>query len=433
MKTIMIILSTFLFCTLFCCCSDDNEESYDNEETIIDLIPKKNPIRLTESQRNHVKTANNFTFNLFRHTDSRESSRIVSPISATFLLGMLNAGATGETSNEIMNVMGFEGTDKKALNEFCSALIENAPKVDSNVKLNIANGLFANNEINILPAYIHEIQRFYKASAQSLDFSNPTALSIINQWCGNQTNGMISHILEEVSPDAFAYLINIINFKATWTERFNPKHTQSEIFTKEDGTKITLPMMHRRAKALYAKSESFSALCLPYSSGAFNMYILLPNDGVSVNDVINGMTDDSWSELRDKMNDEENQDQDNTDYGYKMSLPRYIDIKIPRFSASYNIELDKILKGMGLEKAFSDRAEFPYISDQDLHVTKMWQSSKIEVDEQGTKTATATAAEMAEGALPEIEIPFHADHPFAYIIQENTSDVIFFIGTYMGL
>lgn len=413
--------------------SDTNTENpYDSPTAVVNMIPEKTPIELTDNQKLYIQSANDFTFNLFRKEFSTKENSLLSPLSAIYVLGMLNDGADGETGREIMDVLGFNGAVKSDVNEFCANLIENAPMVDPNVHLNIANALFVNKHISLLPDYMQHMRQYFRATAQTLDFSDPSAVNIINKWCESQTEGMIDNMLEKTTPDAVAYLLNAVFFKADWTDKFNPEHTKEGFFYKYDGTRQSIPMMTRKANALYAKEEGFAALCLPYSSGAFNMYVLLPDEGVTVSDVIEGMTAELWEQIKGKMSNQQKQEESNGNNHEVYYVTRIVDIQMPRFTYYCHNNLTQTLKEMGIKKAFTDEAEFPLISHNKLKVSLCLQDAKINVDEQGTKTSTVTIAETLGGALPETIVPFHADRPFVYLIQENTSGAIFFVGTYMG-
>jgi len=443
MRTIVCYILLLASLTTIISCQKDESESnqnnnpnsenpYDSPTAVVNMIPEKTPIELTDNQKLYIQSANDFTFNLFRKAMSVKESSILSPLSVLYVLGMLNEGADGETAKEIMQVLGFNGAEKTDVNKFCANLIKNAPKVDPNVKLNMTNALFVNKHISLLPDYVQDMMDYYHAAVKSLDFSDTSAVNMINEWCGNQTDGMIDHILEKTTPDAVAYLLNAVLFKAEWTDKFNPEHTKEGYFNKYDGTRQILPMMSRNANALYVRQDGFAALCLPYSSGAFNMYVLLPDDGVTVIDVLEKMSAGYWEQTKGKMSNLERHSESNGENKESYYVKRIVDIQIPRFASYFHTDLTQPLREIGLNRAFTDEAEFPLISSSKMKISHCLQDAKIEVDEQGTKTAAVTITETLDAAIPETIVQFHADRPFAYLIQETTSGAIFFVGTYMG-
>ncbi len=182
---------------------------------------------------------------------------------------------------------------------------------------------------------------------------------------------------------------------------------------KEDGSTINLPMMRRKAKAYLSLTDHYTALCLPYSNQAFVMYVLLPHEGVTTGQLVDSLTPGSFSNMRSMLEQYE------------------VEISIPRFTTIMNIDLTNGLKNLGIRKAFEDAASFPYITTHALKINQVRQAAKIEVDEQGTKTSAATVEYMV-ASNSEIPVEFHADRPFVYIIQEQTSGTVLFIGEYMG-
>lgn len=437
MRLFSLIICAFI-CTIATssCQKHDDEPQWnigpfddDKEETIVDLIPEKKPIQLNEEQKSFVDACNDFTFNLFRQSNDVSKSRILSPMSVAYVLGMLNDGAEGETSVQIMDALGFHGADKNAVNEFCRKLIEEAPEVDPNVKLNIANALFVNQGIHLLEPFKKDMKDYYHATAETLNFSSPDAAGTINLWCSKQTDGMINKILDETDPDELLYILNAIYFKATWTDRFNPDNAKTTAFEREDGSIITKEMMNQTVRAMLfapgtqpheegeqqSPDYKYGALCLPYSSGAFCMYILLPYEGTTTAEVINGLTADSFRKMKEQMRS------------------RQVDVRIPRFTTKFDFNLIPQLRQLGITDAFTCNAEFPGITSQSIYVSMMKQSAAIEVNEEGTKAAAVTiAGAKTTSAGEETTVPFWTIRPFVYVIQETTSGAIFFVGTYMG-
>ena len=360
-----------------------------------------------------------------------KKSSIISPISVTYLLGMLNDGASGNTAKEITSVVGFGEGKTLAVNEFCRRLIDEAPETDPSVTLEIANIVIGNNyrHVDFEPQYKWDMQDYYRAEITNLDFSQKTeTLAEVNGWCYDKTHGMIPEILNEseLNANALLLLMNAIYFKATWTEKFDPADTRDKTFTTADGQTQSLPMMHRKALAQYSENDVCTMLNLPYGSGdKWSMKVLLPREGKTVDDVIASLNAESWQQLR-----------------YNGWSPN-VDIEMPRFKTTFETDLIEPLSAMGAPTMFMPGvAEFPNISSnfkKDVYVGLMKQKAAIEVDEEGTKASAVTIAEMIEtsaGGPWDIEKPmnvdFHANRPFVYVIQEASTGVIFFLGTYRG-
>ncbi|MCR5470809.1 MAG: serpin family protein [Prevotella sp.] len=423
----------FLFATVAVAiagCKSSNE--LDEGEEVINMLPKTRAIELTQEEKTYVEKNTDFSFNLFKTISNMpkgKKSSIISPISVTYVMGMLNDGATGETAKEIGTVLGFGYNEVKAVNEFCQKLIEEAPKTDSSVTLEVANTVISNKFMNVKleSQYEKDMKNYYSAEVSSLDFSKKDeALKQINGWCKKKTDNMIPEILKEneLNIDALLLLMNAIYFKATWTDKFDKKDTKNEDFTAMDGQKKSLPMMHRKAMALYSENEMCQMLNLPYGSGdKWSMKVLLPKEGKTIDTVISSMSSLWWKELT----------------NYQNAWSAEVDIMIPRFKTDFETDLVEPLSAMGAPTMFKSSAEFPNISSnikEGLHVGLMKQKAAIEVNEEGTKAAAVTVAMIdlmspGPGHQPE-KVDFHCNRPFIYVIQEASSGVIFFIGTYRG-
>ena len=406
-----IMLAITLLLILPSCASGFDEISDDER-------PEAKSIVLTEAQKQMRDNNNDFACRLFRtiSEEKGERSTFLSPISVSYLLGMLNAGADGETRGQIMDVLGL-GNDPAAINAYFKKMIDEAPGVDQGVTVKIANAIDVNSAmgVNLYPQYASDMQDYYCAQIEALDFNNSNSLNIINNWCNTHTDGMIPEILDEVDPACVMYLMNAIYFKAIWTEQFDPSETRKMNFTKVGGQAVQHMMMHRLSPALYGHNELYSTLCLPYGSGGYSMYVLLPNEGKTVDDVIQNLTGEGINQLDSKLSNQN------------------VDVLMPRFSTSSDISLENILSSMGMPLAFTDLAEFPNMAQGfNLYVSMMKQKAKIEVNEEGTKAAAVTIAGMKYTSVGEKYVTFHATRPFLYFIREESTRSIFFIGTYCG-
>ena len=408
----------FLLMPLIGCSNDDHEG-----DIVIDMLPKTRSVELTQEQKEFVNRNNEFALNLYKaicQGENADKSIIVSPFSATYLMGMLNDGAEGRTAEEITTALGFGG--KQSVNEFCKAMIEQIPEVDPSVSLTNANCVVVNERQNIelKDQFVSDISNYYKGEVMKLDFSSSNALKTVNDWSNKHTDGMIPKLMDQLKEDAALMLMNAISFKATWTEKFDEKDTQAETFTKEDGTTQSVQMMHRHAIARVGEGSDFYTLLLPYGSGdKWSMTIFLPKEGRTVSDVVNSLDMSKWST-----------------YAYEYPSTRDVDIKLPKFEGSYKADVKSALQKMGVESVFDeDKADLSLISKKkNLYVSKMEQTAAIEVNEEGTKTSAVTVAELGDTdfMVSGDKVFFYANQPFVYIIREASSGAIFFIGTYQG-
>lgn len=380
---------------------------------LADNTPKS--ISLTTDQQGLVVSNNNFAFNLFRKA-RKDENMILSPLSITYALGMLNNGAAGETLQQINTVLGFGDAGADAINDFCRKMLSEAPVLDELTKVMISNTIFFNAAKGYVlkDAFVEKANQYYDAVPESRNFGDGQTLDVINKWANDHTEGMIPQILkeDEFDADAVSYLLNALYFKGTWTLKFDEAETKAEQFGQEE-----VPMMHLENNLPYMDDTDCQVLALPYGNGAYQMTILLPHEGKTVNDVLQGMTAEKWKQ-------------------YKWMDEAVVDVKLPRFESMTELNLNDIMSALGMPNAFVyGIAEFPdFCNKEDIYISLMKQVAKIEVNEAGTEAAAVTIIGVKDWAGPEEppHVKFHANRPFLYIISEQSTGSIFFIGQYMG-
>jgi serpin B len=368
-------------------------------------------IELAEGEQELINSNNDFAFNLFRKARG-DKSKILSPLSITFALGMLNNGADGETLKEINQTLGFGEAGADAINAFCQKMLKESNTLDEKTKALIANTIFMNEGMgyHLQEGFMDKVNTYYDAQPQNRDFNDGETMDVINQWASDHTMGMIPEVLKEDSfnPDAVSYLLNALYFKGIWSSPFKKEATQDEPFGGGD----EVPMMHNfREGLLYAENDLYQAVRLPYGNGAYRMDVFLPREDKTVGEVLETLSGSNWQP-----------EYENTD----------VDLKLPRFETDTNQDLVGVMAELGMPKAFSIDAEFPYFCNGNPYIGKMFQVAKIKLDEEGTEAAAVTVIEMDESAAPEEPKRFHANRPFLYIISEQSTGAIFFIGQYTG-
>ena len=356
-----------------------------------DGVPNENnpriQINLSDEEQTLVMSVNNLGFNLFRKVGADESI-LLSPLGMTYALGLINNGAAGKTRTQINQVLGCD--DKKAanINKFCRKMLTETPKLDKLATIDISNEFTSHKNIQPKPA-------FKEVAKDSYD-----------------TKFMASE-----SDQLKFTLVNTINFKGIWTDKFPKAYTQDEMFKGEDGKEQTVPMMNQTHQFFYTENDLYQALCLPYSNGAYQMIVMLPKEGKTVKEVAQSLTADSWEKMYDQMRRVR------------------VDVKLPRFESESEVNLTGIMSAL-MPNAFNmKKADFSNLFDLESCIKIIKQKGRIKVDETGTEAWVATALQGRIAGLdftkPET-IVFHATHPFLYFIREWSTSTIFFIGQYMG-
>jgi len=367
-------------------------------------------IELTDGERQLIASNNDFAFNLFRKARGEES-KVLSPLSITYALGMLNNGAAGQTQQEINQTLGFGEAGADAINAFCQKMLREAETLDEKTKSLIANTIFVNEGLGyfLQDDFIQKANDYYNAQPQNRDFNDGETVDVINQWASDHTEGMIPTVLNKQMFDPFAasYLLNALYFKGMWSEPFDVTETKDELFGRNE----TVPMMHKPYSETfeYADNDLYQAVNLPYGNGAYQMSIFLPREGKTIGDVLDALNGNNW-QVKGAM--------------YK------VDLKLPRFETDTNQDLVKIISELGMSTAFTYDADFPYFCNVPVFISQMFQVAKINLDEQGTEAAAVTVISGDTSITPSAK--FYANRPFLYIISEQSTGAIFFIGQYMG-
>lgn len=410
--------------------------SYINVSTVKNPIMISSPspteqitkVTLNDTQLGYVAAGNNMSFRFLGEIYEGENL-ICSPLSLQYAIAMTANGASGETLQEIIDFLGYgeEGID--ALNEYSKALLEQLPAVDLDVTLKVTDALLVNDDFPLLPAFKNTVEENYYAAVENMDFSDPDQIAArINEWASRNTNGFIDKVLEpsEISAAAVAYIMNALYFKAKWAgdeyyPMFREEATKSEDFHLKDGKTIKVDMMRNSRYHEYAEMDGFKVLVLPYANGKFNMYVLLPDEN-NIDGLIEKLQTTAWSDILGCLK----QDAE-------------VHVKLPKFSIENKYILNDALNGLGVEKAFDpSSAEFDRMFDPKddyfFWIGKVIQKSRISVSEWGTEAASVTIVEMdgATDAGPgSKEVYFYADHPFVFVIGEETSGTILFEGVVM--
>ena len=388
---------------------DDSENNVSPEEN------ERKSVSLTRSEQELVTANNDFAFNLFRVADAQNST-ILSPISITYALGMLNNGAAGETQAQINKVLGFGETGAEGINAFCKKMLTEAPNLDKSTKVLISNTIYMNKGYELKPLFVSKANDCYHAEPETRNFADGKTLDVINQWASDHTEKMIEKVLDKDSfdPSAISYLLNAIYFKGAWTEKFDKENTRDEAFMMETGEEKQLPIMHQEQEFYYAEDDDCQVLRLPYGNKAYSMTILLPKEGKTVRDLVKTLNKDTWER-------------------YQRIGSAIVDVKLPRFESNTDLTLDKIMATLGMPNAFNPNlAEFPEFCNVPTYIDMMKQVARIKVNEEGTEAAAVTVIFVKLANAAPRRASFHATRPFLYIISEQSTGAIFFIGQFMG-
>jgi serpin B len=398
-------------------------------------MPAPGPISLPpaspspQSEQNVVDANNRFGFDMYKNLskdpDSSGSNLFFSPFSLSSALALVYEGARGTTADEIRSVFHFPEEDSVRRQGFAD-INAGMNSGDSGYVLRTANALWAETTYPFLPEYISNAEQWYSAPVTSLDFitSPEDSRKIINTWVEDRTNGKIPNLLPAgaIDPSTRLVITNAVYFKGTWVKQFDKNETREADFTITPGvpvgTTTRVQMMQRTDKDAifnFTETDRFQALEMPYaheSGKQLSMLVILPK-GTDLASVENSLDTRDLSSLRNSL------------------APGRVDVYFPKFRLETTYDLPDTLAAMGMPTAFSDSADFSGMDGtRSLSISDVIHKAFIDVNEEGTEAAAATAVEIyATGILPRETIPvFRADHPFLFLIIDDETGNILFIG-----
>ncbi len=358
------------------------------------------------------ETINRFTFDFYAKANKKDENMIFSSFSISSALAMTSMGADHKTLSQMHSVLYLDRQSKEAFSKYIES-IKKYSKDD--VELNIANAIWMQEQFKIKQSFIDQVKKYFHSEAQSLNFKTKTEESrnIINTWVQKQTNGKIEELLSKgiISDVTRMILTNALYFKAGWMEKFQKEVTTKRVFYAPS-EEIEIPFMQKKQRVAYHENRMFQMIELPYIYRHVSMLIFVPRqkDGLKdIEEILNYKFYKQWLA--------------GTEY-------KSVFIVLPKFKISQSYSLKTILEEMGMTDAFSKDADFSKMTGRkDLKIDQVIHKGFIEVDENGTEAAAATAVAMVEKAsIPVKPVSFIADRPFLFLLKDNHSEVILFAG-----
>ena len=366
------------------------------------------PRALTAAEIEVIAASNRFAFDLLAQANRPGDNLFLSPLSASMALGMTMNGAAGETWNQMRDALGFGSLAEEEINASYQSLLELLVGLDPSVETAIGNSVWTRQGFPVHADFLDAVREAFGAEVAELDFANPSASARINEWVSDATRGRVEDIVPEAIPNAVVmYLINAIYFNGSWTLQFDPSDTRDEPFHLDDGSTRTVPLMNLGSDFPYQENGRFQAVDLPYGGRAFSMTLLLPQHGVTVDDLAASLDAAEWDDIAAAFRDTN------------------VHVSLPRFRMAYERTLNDDLAALGMVDAFGPAADLSRLSPvDDLWISEVKQKSWVEVNEEGTEAAAATVVTIVESA----GLDFRANRPFLFFIRERLSGTILFAG-----
>jgi serpin B len=354
---------------------------------------------------------NAFACDLYQALHADAGNLLVSPYSISLALAMTYAGARGVTEQQMAETLHF--LPQETLHPAFNALdqeLNRQGEGEADFRLHVVNALWGQHGYEFLDTYLDTIAEHYGAGLRTLDFVREPeqARQTINDWASEETEERIQDLLPPGSIDPMTTLVlsNAIYFKAAWAEPFMEDGTAEEDFTLLDGTTVPVQMMRGLIDIRYVQEKGYQAIELPYSGGEMSMLILLPDEGGF--ETFAGALDSET-------------------IAYIVSGLQYahFSVRLPKFGYESSLELAQVLSEMGMPAAFSGADFSGMDGTKELFIDQIYHKTFVDVNEQGTEAAGATAVVMKRLAMPqEVRI----DRPFIYAIRDNATNSILFVG-----
>ncbi|HTU26915.1 MAG TPA: serpin family protein [Pirellulales bacterium] len=376
-----------------------------------------------------AKDGNAFAADLYGQlAQGKAENLFFSPYSVSQALAMTYSGAAGQTEAEMAQVLHLSLPADKVPAAFASlreaiaagekpAAGGKPDPVNVPFQLRVTNRLWGQKTFHFLPAFLTVTQKSFGAELGLLDFKQPdTARQTINAWVAHETDDKIQDLIARgvLNADTRLVLTNAIYFKARWTNEFSKQATKEEPFHVSADREFNVPTMHQTHRLGYAAADEVQILEMPYGRREdLSMVVLLPDeiDGLAALEKrLTSAQLEKWlGELR---------------------TTRVI-VSLPRFKMTSDFSLSNALSALGMPLAFTDKADFSRMtSEEPLSIGAVVHKAFVDVNEEGTEAAAATAVAIGALAIRETEPPknFKADHPFVFLIRERRTNSILFLG-----
>ena len=365
-----------------------------------------------------AKAVNKFTFDFYRNLSAKSvNGLLISPYIISSALSMTYAGAAGKTAKEMESVLQFDPEIHRSM----AALMNDINSVpEGTTAIKTANAIWPAEEETLLESYRNKVSRFYRAPLTPLDYRHQPeeARTTINKWVEKETQDEIKEMIGEgiLNKDTSLVLTNAVYFRSEWMKKFEPGDSRAVPFYATPSGPVPTVMMTKTESGIrYLKEDSIEIAEIPYKDEKFSMLVILPQEGTDLRKIEKKLDYKKFIEWTTLMS------------------PQKVKLTIPKFKTEQSIELSEALKQMGITGAFDPgMADFSAMNGKkNMYIGAALHKTFLEVGEEGTEAAAATALIMTKTSLePDAEdiIEFKADRPFIYIIRNNLTGAIIFIG-----
>lgn len=416
----VIVVAVILFAALLTSCSKSEEHQSNESVKVTDnaIVDRLSINDIAKYEKSFVNDNTKFAIDVYQRISTSEGNLSFSPYSLSAALAMTYAGARGKTEEEMAHALRFT-LSQEYLHPSFQNLESHLNDIQNSggMKLSIANSLWPEHNYKFLNAYLGLLKEYYSASVIPLDYKSKRDESreAINAWVEGKTQGKIKDLIETGMLDELTrlVLVNAIYFKGRWEHQFEAKDTKNAPYYVSPGKTINHPMMSQVNKFGYAKIGPGHLLEIPYAGGDLSMLVLLPHNKDGLGVLERSLSIQSLSDWKRKIKKER------------------VQVYLPKFEIEQGLRMGQTLRSLGMVDAFDPKmADFSGMDGKgnDLFIGVVIHRVFVKVDEEGSEAAASTAVAMKRSAIPVTNPVFRADHPFIFLIQENKTGSILFMG-----
>lgn len=404
-KSFLIFLMICLFLLISACGTDDSATGGSTD------TPPTTKIDTSVLVNDANQASNHLGFQTLQRLEGNEEDNIfVSPISIWLAISMAYNGVDGDTKDEMTNALQLGNIDLQTLNEHNASMMDHLNK-HSDVELNILNSIWLAPRYQFIDSFEQQMTESYDT-----DFGQLTTEEPINEWVSENTNEKITDLVDKVSSDDIAYLINTTYFKGDWKFPFDKENTEEDLFYINESSTIEIPFMSLHEDVPYIETNDFQAVALPYGEEAnIQMEIFLPKGNIQLQHFVKDVSIEKWQKWRESMEVSEG------------------NLIMPKFSLEYESNLQDFFKTIGIRQVFESGADFSNMFDPKIdyiYIDEIMHKTFLEVDEEGTEAAGATSIQITteSGTINTTPFQMEINRPFLLTISDNETDTILFIG-----
>ncbi|MFO6497148.1 MULTISPECIES: serpin family protein [Bacillus] len=350
-----------------------------------------------------------FAFELFRELVKQEGlshNIFLSPYSVQQALVITANGAAEDSRKELLDALHLKRMRMTSINK-ASRSVKQFFHTLEHGELSVANSIWSRPDVK--KSFADTIKGL--GHAYQLDRDLQKAADNINDWTAKETKGRIEKIVDRVSPDTLALIINAVYFKESWKQPFDSNLTVPQKFYSSDGSSTKHPMMMQTNRLPYLENKDFQAVKLPYQDEHLAFVVILPKKTKTLQSLLPVMTYEHWR-----------------DWQKEWEL-KQVELKLPRFSFATEYVLNKPLKNMGMQTVFH-HADFSNLFAEKTggFISEVKHNTFIQVDEKGTEAGAATKVEIVESAaVPDVAMT--VDRPFYFAVTDEKTGMLHFLGS----